>query len=147
MSGGSSRVGATVTFKVHLGRGPESRIELRKGEAPVVVMPPPGRVPRVSKLMALAIQFDGLIRDGAVRDFAEIARLGHVTRARVSQIMNLLHLAPDIQEEILFLPRVEAGDDPVTERHLRPIVKAIDWRDQRRAWKGLRAAVWSEPKN
>jgi hypothetical protein len=147
MSGGSSRGGATVTFKVHLGRGPESRIELREGEAPAVVMPPPGRVPRASKLMALAIKFDGLIRDGAVRDFAEIARLGHVTRARVSQIMNLLHLAPDIQEEILFLPRVEAGDDPVTERHLRPIVKAIDWGDQRRAWKGLRAAVWPEPKN
>jgi hypothetical protein len=104
-----------------------------------VITPPPGRVPRVSKLMALAIRFDGLVRSKQVRDFAEIARLGHVTRARVSQIMNLLHLAADIQEEILFLPRVEAGDDPITERHLRPIVKIIEWRDQRRAWRGLMA--------
>ncbi len=137
---GARGAGATVAFKVHLGRGPENRIELREGEVPVVVLPPPGRVPRVSKLMALAIRFEGLLRSGQVRDFAEIARLGHVTRARVSQIMNLLHLAPDIQEEILFLPRVEAGDDPITERHVRPIVKIIDWGDQRRAWRNLAAA-------
>lgn len=134
---GARGAGATVAFKVYLGRGPENRIELREGEAPVVVLPPPGRVPRVSKLLALAIRFDGLLRSGQVRDFAEIARLGHVTRARVSQIMNLLHLAPDIQEEILFLPRVEAGDDPVTERHLRPITRLYDWGDQRRKWREL----------
>lgn len=142
MSGarGAGGAGATVAFKVHLGRGAEGRIELREGEAPVVVLPPHGRVPRVSKLLALAIRFDGLLRSGQVRDFAEIARLGHVTRARVSQIMNLLHLAPDIQEEILFLPRVEAGDDPITERHLRPITRLFDWRDQRRAWRGLTGA-------
>ncbi len=45
-----------------------------------------------------------LIREGVVTDYAELARLGHVTRARVTQIMNLLHLAPDIQETLLFLP-------------------------------------------
>lgn len=140
-----SGAGAKVTFKVHLGRGPESRIELREGEAPVVVTPPPGRVPRVAKLMALAIRFDGLVRSKQVRDFAEIARLGHVTRARVSQIMNLLHLAADIQEEILFLPRVEAGDDPITERHLRPITRVYDWRDQRRAWRELAGSRDAQP--
>jgi hypothetical protein len=138
------RGGATVTFKVHLGRGAESRIELREGEAPVVQMPPPGRVPRVAKLMALAIKFDRLLREGAVRDFAEIARLGHVTRARVTQIMNLLHLAPDIQEETLFLPRVQAGDDPIVERHLRPLTKVLDWRDQRRKWRELVRAAESQ---
>lgn len=76
----------------------------------------PGRVPRGSKLMALAIKFDQMIRDGVVADQAELARLGHVTRARVTQIMNLLNLAPDIQEALLFLPRVAAGPDPVQER-------------------------------
>lgn len=54
------------------------------------------RVPRVAKLMALAIRFEGLIRDGVVADNAELARLGHVTRARMTQIANLLNLAPDI---------------------------------------------------
>jgi len=64
-----------------------------------------GNIPRISRLMALAIKFDGLVRHGEVRDYADLARLGYVTRARITQIMNLLNLAPDIQEEILFLPR------------------------------------------
>ena len=85
--------------------------------------------------MALAIRFDGLIRDGVVADQAELARLGHVTRARLTQIMNLLHLAPDIQEELLFLPRVERGRDPIQERQLRPIAAVPDWRKQRGMWK------------
>lgn len=67
------------------------------------------RAPRVAKLMALAIRFEQLVRDGNVADYAELARLGHVTRARLTQIMNLLALAPDIQEATLFLPPVEVG--------------------------------------
>lgn len=65
-------------------------------------------------------------------DQAELARLGHVTRARLTQIMNLLNLAPDIQEAILHLPRVERGRDPITERQLRPIAAVVDWERQRR---------------
>jgi hypothetical protein len=75
---------------------------------------PTGRIPRISRIMALAIKFDGLVQDGTVVDYADIARLGCVTRARVTQIMNLLHLAPDLQEEMLFLPRVAHGRDPIT---------------------------------
>jgi hypothetical protein len=82
--------------------------------------------------MALAIRFETLVRDGVVADYAELARLGHVTRARMSQVMNLLNLAPDIQEAILFLPPVERGKDPVTERDLRAIVAVPCWRKQRR---------------
>jgi hypothetical protein len=61
-------------------------------------------IPRIARLMALAIRFDGLLRGETFRDYAELARLGHVTRARMTQIMKLLDLAPDIQEHILFLP-------------------------------------------
>ncbi|MBE3096589.1 MAG: hypothetical protein IMZ44_05605 [Planctomycetes bacterium] len=106
-------------------------------------MPPavePGRVPRLARLMALAIHFDGLIRKGAVRDYADLARLGHVTRARVTQIMNLLNLAPDIQEAILFLPRTPSGRDPVSERQVRPIAAQPDWCKQRKLWQALRQA-------
>lgn len=46
------------------------------------------------------------------RDHADLPRLGHVTRARVTQIMNLLNLAPDIQGAILFLLPVKFGRDP-----------------------------------
>jgi hypothetical protein len=98
-----------------------------------VPAPQPG-VPRVSKLMALAIRFDQLIQDGAVEDQAQLARVGHVTRARLTQIMNLLNLAPDIQEAILTLPAPEAGRDPVTEKQLRPVAAELEWRKQRRMW-------------
>ena len=100
---------------------------------------PAGRTPRVSKLMALAIRFDELLRDGQVADQSELARLAHVTQPRMTQIMNLLHLAPDIQEEILHLPPVVEGCDPITERDLRPIARLQDWRKQRRTWAQLAA--------
>jgi hypothetical protein len=91
--------------------------------------------------MALAIHFDQLIREGTVTDYAELARLGHVTRARVTQIMNLLSLAPEIHEEIQFLPRIERGKEPIQERDLRPIVAVPDWRKQRRMWKEFRSTT------
>jgi hypothetical protein len=84
--------------------------------------------------MALAIRMDGLIREGVVTDQAEIARIGQVTTARMSQIMNLLNLAPDIQEAILFLPEVTSGKPPITERHLWPIAAELSWARQRSAW-------------
>jgi len=121
--------GITLKTKVHFGCGREGRKDVRNGPKPDA---PHGRVPRVAKLMALAIRFEQLVRDGVVADYAELARLGHVTRARMTQIMNLLNLAPDIQEALVLLPPVEQGHDPVTERDLRPIVAEPDWRRQRR---------------
>ncbi len=65
--------------------------------------PPLERIPRISRYMALAIHFEDLIRQGIITDYADLARLGHVSRARVTQIMNLRLLAPELQEELLFL--------------------------------------------
>lgn len=122
--------------RVHFRCGQNGRKHLETGDKPDAPIEA-GRVPRVSRLIALAIRFNGLIRDGVVTDQAELARLGHVTRARLTQIMNLLHLAPDIQEAILFLPRVERGRDPIKERQIRPIAATPDWRKQRKMWKRL----------
>jgi hypothetical protein len=97
----------------------------------------PGRVPRISRLMGLAIRFEDLVRSGQVASYSELARLGRVTRARISQIMNLLLLAADIQEQVLFLPRTCNGRDPIQLRHLLPITLEWDWRQQRRLWAGL----------
>ena len=74
-------------------------------------------------------------------DYADLARLGNVSRARVTQIMNLLQLAPEIQEALLFLPRTVKGRDPIRERHIRPIAAEPDWRNQRRLWKCLAADI------
>jgi hypothetical protein len=130
----------TLTFrtKVHFGRVEKGALELRQGEEPLSSLPSPkGRVPKLSRLMALAIRFEGMLARGEVRDYAELARLGHVSRARVTQIMNLLNLAPDIQEQILFLPAVEAGRDPVKEWEVRPIMAQADWTVQTKMWKAL----------
>jgi hypothetical protein len=85
-------------------------------------------ISRIARLMALAIRFEGLVREETVRDYAELARRGHVTRARMTQIIKLLNLAPDIQEQILFLPPING----LNERNLRRIVRCIDWSEQRR---------------
>jgi hypothetical protein len=77
------------------------------------------------------------LREGAVASYAELARLGHVTPARVSQIMNLLCLAPDLQEQLLFLPPTERGRDPIILHQLQPIAQVLDWKKQRRLWHDL----------
>ena len=104
------------------------------------VPPPLPRIPRVTRLMALAIKFQDMVDRGEVRDYADIARLGHVTRARMSQIMNLLLLAPDIQAELL-----RPGDGAVTtagvpERDLRAVARLVLWSEQRKVWDELQVS-------
>lgn len=96
------------------GRGDEDQPEVPRAREP-------GRIPRVSRLMALAIRCGERIAAGEIANNAEIAALGHVTRSRVTQIMNLLHLSPDIQEALLFLPRTRSGRDSLHLRLLQPI--------------------------
>ena len=126
----------TIELPVHFHRGgPGSRKELRPGtQAPLM---PPGRVPRVARLMALVLRFDELVRTGQIANYRELASLGHVTRARVSQITNLVHLAPDLQEALLFLPLTLCGRDPIILADLQPIAASFDWRKQRRLWRKL----------
>ena len=127
----------TLEADIHFQRrGRGARRVMETGSDPNADVPV-GRLPRITRLMALAIRFDELIQNGEVTDYAELARLGHVSRARVTQIMNLLMLAPDIQEEILHLPRVSGGRDPIHLRQLQPIALVPDWRKQRRLWTTL----------
>ncbi|MCC6581534.1 MAG: hypothetical protein IT440_13950 [Phycisphaeraceae bacterium] len=130
----------TVTKRIHFSMANRGRRQIKSGPAPVVDVPD-GRIPRIARLMALAIKFDQMIASGAVRDQAELAELGHVTRARVTQIMNLLHLASDIQDTILHLPRTGQGHDPIRERHLRPICAEPNWAIQRRMWNQLQQGL------
>ena len=92
------------------------------------------RLPRLARLMALALHLEDLIQTGKVKNYATLGRLGHVSRSRVSQIMNLLHLAPDIQEQILFLPAVYRGRDPIHLRRLQSVARIPNWSRQRRLW-------------
>jgi DNA invertase Pin-like site-specific DNA recombinase len=97
------------------------------------------RLPRLTRLLALAVKCEGLVRSGAVPDYAEFARRGWVTRARITQIMNLLHLAAPIQEEILHWP---AGQrDPVSEHALRRLTRIPIWSKQLELWRQLLPAA------
>jgi hypothetical protein len=124
-----------VDFDLNFTTGQRGRKRATSEKQPASTTP--GTLPRITKLMALAVKLDGQVRGGELRDYAEIARVGHVTRARVTQIMNFLHLAPDIQEAILSLPRTQRGHDPISERDIRPIAAVFDWRKQRRMWREL----------
>lgn len=114
------------------------RIVMVEGPQPVAPERPKDRLPRITRYMALAIYYEDLIREGHVHDYAEIATLGHVTRARVSQIMNLRLLAPDIQEQLLSLDRIVQGRDEPCLRSLQPIALQSNWRQQRKALKSRR---------
>ena len=127
----------TIACQVHFNSGGRGRRRLEEGPKPETVTRTPGRVPRVARLLALALRLDEQLRQGAMASYAEVAALGHVTRARVSQIMNLLNLAPDIQETILFLPRTLHGRDALIVRDLQPIASIPDWRKQRVLWQQL----------
>ena len=107
-----------------------------RGRAKLPVEAAAPRVPRITRLMALAIKFQGMVDRGEVRDYADLARLGYVTRARLTQILNLSLRAPGLQEEIRF-----ASDGVgIPERLLRQIVIVIDWGEQRRCWTRVRTA-------
>src|SRR5450432_3395482 len=87
--------------------------------------PEPPRIHRITRLMALAIKFQEMVKRGEVRDYADIARLGYVTRARITQIMNLLNLAPDLQEQILFAGGGPGLDGVPFERQLRAVLSVV----------------------
>ncbi|MCC6394005.1 MAG: hypothetical protein IT167_25635 [Bryobacterales bacterium] len=124
----------------------EDEIQLRRtrrqgaGRPKKALTSAPARIPRIARLMALAIKFQEMVDRGEVRDYADLARLGYVTRARITQIMNLLNLAPDIQDELLSC----ASDTPshwLTERHIRSISSALYWSDQRARFKAKRKSA------
>jgi hypothetical protein len=128
----------TVECDVHFQRrGRGALKELRAGPTPERPAARSGSVGRIARLMALALRFEELVRTGAVANRTELARLSHVTSARISQITNLLHLAPDIQECLLFYLCPARGRDPIHLARLQPIAAVMDWKKQRRLWREL----------
>ena len=100
--------------------------------APAPILAPP-RVPKVALLLVLGHHFERLVRDGVVKDYAEIARMTGLSRARVTQIVNLTLLAPVIQEGIVRIPAGCRAD--LRERPLRDLVAVVEWPRQREGWR------------
>lgn len=125
--------GAEVRFHLHLGRRHDESSE--PAEATQGWM---GKLPRVTQVLALAIHIQDQVNRGEVEDFAEYARQRFVSRERISQVMKLVWLAPDIQMEILYLPPTPGGRYPISEQNLRRIGEMLSWEDQRAAWQQLK---------
>ena len=122
-------------------RGRASSEDLHAAERrPPAPLPSP-RVPRIARLMALALHIETLVQAGTVPSYAAAGRLGHVSRARISQILSLLHLAPDLQEQLLFLQRSAHGRESWPLRHVLTIAADLDWSQQRRRWSRLQRTV------
>lgn len=118
----------TIETPIHFKRAKAGKMTVAEGPAPEPQPAPPDPIPRICRLMALAINFDGLIQQGLVRDYADLARLEGVSRARITQIMNLLNLPPWRQEELLFLEG-GSGRAGVTEREMRSHSSEITWHE------------------
>jgi len=127
--------GLTIHRPFHVAKKHRGRKEFHSGVQATV---PIGRVPRISRLLALAHHCRDLVRSGAVINQSELAYFGQISTTRMTQIMWLDNLAPDIQEEILFSPVTTDGRDPIKEADLRPIAKVFDWNTQREMWNGLK---------
>jgi hypothetical protein len=98
------------------------------------------RYPRIVQVVALAIHFQDMLDRGEVRNHADLARLGCISRERISQIMMLAWLAPDIQQEVLSLPKTPGGRFRVSETSLRSIAQIYTWDDQRTRWNEIIAS-------
>ena len=94
-------------------------------------------LPRITRLMALAVYWDDRLRQCLELDGGTLARLGRVSRSRITQILNLLQLAPDIQERLLRLPPLETGREPITEKSIRQLASDYDWERQRERFEAL----------
>ena len=110
------------------------RTRASKTESPVVA---PERVPRIARLMALALKFELMIQQGDVSDYATLAAVGRISRPRLTQIMNLCNLAPDIQEQLLFLSYNTSEQHQINERAVRRLSSLLLWDEQRAQWAAL----------
>jgi hypothetical protein len=135
------RVVTGLLFRVPSRTGVRLRTEAPPPPPP---SPPAVRRPsRVARMLAFAHRIEAAIARGEFPDRAEAARQLGVTRARMTQLMDLMLLAPDLQEELLFSEAVD-GLEPVTERGLRAVLVAVEWTEQRRRWGAVRRHATGE---
>lgn len=131
---------STHIFTGHLFRVREGQGWAFTDEPPAPHPEPVYRPARVAQMLALAHRLETAIECGDYRDRADVARQLGFTRARVTQLLDLTLLAPDIQEQVLDLEAID-GREPLSERGIREVVAQTSWEEQRRVWCELRESV------
>jgi hypothetical protein len=121
----AAKVITGTLYRVRHGR--RKRLDVAPPPSPVV------RPARVALMLALAHKVQEAIDTGKVPDRADVARMLGFTRARITHLLDLTLLAPDLQEQVLELVAVD-GVEPMSERMLRTVGSAGSWTDQRRVW-------------
>lgn len=97
------------------------------------------RMPRVVELLRKAIEWQALLASGNAANQADIASRDGITRARVTQVMGMLRLAPEIHQHILSMPEM-VRRPAITERALRPIARMHDHKEQKAHFQELVAS-------
>jgi hypothetical protein len=100
-----------------------------------------GRHPHITLQLARAHQLQKLLDAGKVKSHRELAKIAGITPARITQLLDLPFLAPDIQEEILFFPRTTARRDAITERDARLVASTAAWPEQRKLWADVKSGT------
>ncbi len=121
--------GGTTVLELSVVREQSRRVRLRED----VPDRKRARPLRAARMLAMAHEIERLIAEGAFLDRADAAQKLGFTRARISQLLDLTLLAPDLQERLLTMETTE-GADPITEHGLRVVVAKASWRKQREAW-------------
>jgi hypothetical protein len=109
--------------------------------------PPPrprkekGKLQTATVQLARAHRLQRLLEETKPATHRELAKMVRLTPARVTQLLDLLFLAPDIQERILSLPRTPNGRGSLTERDLRIMAAEPLWAAQRKLLSDLEAGV------
>ena len=123
-----------VTRKFHFTKGRKSSRKIAPGKKPKQIKT---RKPNVSKLLALAIYYKKFLAENPEISLSMLAKAEKVSRARMTQIMNLNFLSPDIQWAVLSLPQTTAGRDKITSSKLQKIALTADWDAQQFLWREL----------
>jgi hypothetical protein len=106
-----------------------------------------GSIPRIARALALAVYFQQMLDRGEVRTYSDLARLAAVSKERISQLMMLNWLAPDIQDAVLRLPPTFGGRFAISETTLRRVAKRPTWEEQREMWAHLTISGACKPGN
>lgn len=133
----------SIKMSVHFSPGNCGHKILRKGKRPKHAKPT--RLPRITRLMALSIRYERLIKQGVITRHIDLADLAGIGRSQVSRIIQLQLLAPDIQEWLLNLPETEKSEDPVMWTDVQPLTRIMSWEKQREELKCFQIRSGTEP--
>jgi hypothetical protein len=123
-----------TTYRLRRAAG---RVEFSRNPAPPPPVVPLSRPAEVARMLALAHHLEAAIESGKFKSRTEVAQRLGIVDSRVTQILSLCHLAPDIQEDVVFF-EVTGGAELLTETELRKVSRLLDWDEQRRAYARMR---------